>query len=399
MDIENTGTVFVSETVSIMNIIAISQGFFLGIVLLVKKNNNLSNRILALLFLAISVSMIMNYFHMTQKWSAFYCMIYVNLSFYLLYGPLMYLYTLSITGSIKKPLTRYLRHFLPFAVFLSYMVVRHRIIEWTGAMDFKPFYENTSLFSYPNLVILFLFVNLGYICRSLHVVREYKKSLEEYFSDVQRISLIWLSLLLSGAMIFIILIIAFLLLFRDLTVNYFKTELVMIIYITYLATIYMATFFTIRYPQLFNEKMRSEKIHEDEEKNGTRAPKYEKLKLDDSLKAQYTDELLHYMKLSKPYLNDSLTLRDLAGMINIPYHHLSLIINTDLKQNFYQFINTYRVEEAKTMLTLEEYKDFTILTIAFNSGFNSKTTFNTIFKQITGHTPSEYRKLHASAVL
>ena len=330
--------------------------------------------------------MMTNYFHLARQWTALYYMLYVNLSFYLLYGPLMYLYTLAITRSMRKSIAGYLWHLAPFAIFFLYMIVRHRIIEWSGEMDFRPFYLNDRLLSYPNLVIVFLVVLLGYVSRSQIIIRRYKKRLKNYFSDVEKISLVWLSMLLFGTSIFSLLLIAFLVIFRDLTVNYFNSQFVLVIYISYLATLYMLAFFTIRYPEIFNSKNIGPL-----KENGEKAPKYEKLRLDDDLRLNYCEQLLHMMKTRKPYLHDSLTLKDLAEMLKIPRHHLSIIINSDLKQNFFMFINGYRIEEAKKMLTHPEYRDMNILNIAFNSGFNSKTTFNTVFKQITGMTPTQFR--------
>ena len=370
-----------------MIIVAISQGIFLGMVLLFRKKNILSNKILAMLFFAISLGMSMNYFKIMGNHTVFYYLVYVNISFYLLYGPLMYLYTLSITGSMGKQISRYVPHFLPFTVFILYMIIRHRIIEWDGTMDLSPFQDNTTLFSYSNVVKLFLVLILVYIYRSIYIVRQYKQRLKYYFSDVEKIRLIWLSFFLAGASVFVVLLIILLLRIKDLRVNYVNSGHVLVILIVYLATIYISTFLTIRYPEIFSRSENS-----DLPEAGDRAPKYEKLRLDDDIRLQYMEELMQYMKVHKPYLRDSLTLRELADLVKIPHHHLSIIINTGLNQNFYMFINTYRVDEARKMLVDPQYRDVNILNIAFNSGFNSKTTFNTVFKQVTGMTPTEFRK-------
>jgi len=382
-----TGRTAVSEIITIMIIIAVSQGIFLGMVLLFRKKNLLSNKILAMLFFAISLGMSMNYFKITGNHTAFYYLVYVNISFYLLYGPLMYLYTLSITGSMGKQISRYTFHFLPFSIFIIYMIIRHRVIEWDGTMDLRPFQENTSILSYPNLVKLFLVIILVYIYRSIFIVRRYKQRLKYYFSDVEKIRLIWLSFFLAGASVFVVLLIILLFRIKDLRVNYINSGHVLIILCVYLATIYISTFLTIRYPEIF-----SSGDNDDLPDTGDRAPKYEKLRLDDDIRLHYMEELMQFMKLHKPYLRDSLTLRDLADLVKIPHHHLSIIINTGLNQNFYMFINTYRVDEARKMLIDPQYRDVNILNIAFNSGFNSKTTFNTVFKQVTGMTPTEFRK-------
>ena len=98
-----------------------------------------------------------------------------------------------------------------------------------------------------------------------------------------------------------------------------------------------------------------------------------------------------YMKKSKPFLNNELTLNQLAVGVNIPPHHLSQIINEHLNQNFFDFINQFRVNEFIERLPNPKYAHYALLAIAFDSGFNSKTTFNRYFKKAVGLTPSEYK--------
>lgn len=102
--------------------------------------------------------------------------------------------------------------------------------------------------------------------------------------------------------------------------------------------------------------------------------------------------LLEFMEVEKPYLNPELTIQDLAEKINIQKHHLTYIINSGLHKNFFNFVNEYRVEEFKRRVANPNYNHLTLLAIAFDSGFNSKSSFNNIFKNITGQTPSEYKK-------
>jgi AraC-like DNA-binding protein len=104
------------------------------------------------------------------------------------------------------------------------------------------------------------------------------------------------------------------------------------------------------------------------------------------------EKLLTYMERNKPYFNPELTIQDLAEKVNIPKHHLTYIINTGLDKNFFNFINEYRVEEFKRRAISPEYDHLTLVAIAFDCGFNSKSSFHNIFKNITGQTPSEYKK-------
>jgi len=97
------------------------------------------------------------------------------------------------------------------------------------------------------------------------------------------------------------------------------------------------------------------------------------------------------MKEEKLYQETQLSLQELADKIEFPSYQVSQAINEGLKQNFYDLVNSYRVEEAKRLLLDEKNKNFTILSVGFEAGFNSKTTFNTVFKKFTGQTPTEYK--------
>jgi len=98
------------------------------------------------------------------------------------------------------------------------------------------------------------------------------------------------------------------------------------------------------------------------------------------------------MNLSRPYLNPDLTLPQLATEIGISTHLLSQVINEHFKLNFFDFINQYRVEAFKEKIVNSKYGNYSILGIALECGFNSKSAFNRIFKKYTGLTPSQYKE-------
>ena len=96
------------------------------------------------------------------------------------------------------------------------------------------------------------------------------------------------------------------------------------------------------------------------------------------------------------FLDSDLNLIKMSELLNISPHQLSYVINTGFNENFYQFINKYRVEKTKELLLKKEMDNLSILGIAYESGFNSKTSFYTVFKKITGITPSEFKKRSSS---
>jgi AraC-like DNA-binding protein len=101
-------------------------------------------------------------------------------------------------------------------------------------------------------------------------------------------------------------------------------------------------------------------------------------------------KIVTLMDTQKPYLNPNLDLQKLSELVNMSMKTTSQIINHDLKTNFYEFVNKYRVKEFKYRLQQEDGDKFSLLGLAYECGFNSKSTFNHVFKKLTGQTPGEY---------
>ncbi|MFB0946173.1 MAG: AraC-like DNA-binding protein [Spirosomataceae bacterium] len=99
-----------------------------------------------------------------------------------------------------------------------------------------------------------------------------------------------------------------------------------------------------------------------------------------------------YMQTEKPYLDPSVTIQQVADGVNIPVRELSLLINKQIGKHFFDFVNEYRIAEAKKILADVEQQKLTVLEILYSVGFNSKSSFNTAFKKHTGTTPTSYRK-------
>ena len=98
------------------------------------------------------------------------------------------------------------------------------------------------------------------------------------------------------------------------------------------------------------------------------------------------------MSVDKIYLNENLSLKEFALHLKTDPNLISFILNSHMDNNFYDFVNRYRIDEVKNKLNDPANKHLTLLGIALESGFNSKTTFNRVFKQVTGITPTEFQK-------
>jgi AraC-like DNA-binding protein len=160
----------------------------------------------------------------------------------------------------------------------------------------------------------------------------------------------------------------------------------------YLFAIYFIAYFSLKQEEIFAFDNKSvieikEIIREEETKTTSRSPR-----IADSEFGLQKKKLENLMSTEKPFLNPTLGLPDLAARLSVTSHELSYLVNKGFEENFYQFVNRYRVEEAKRLLHSKEHQHLNMVGIAFESGFNSKTTFNTTFKKLTGLSPSEFQQ-------
>jgi AraC-like DNA-binding protein len=126
--------------------------------------------------------------------------------------------------------------------------------------------------------------------------------------------------------------------------------------------------------------------------------KYVSSRLTVKEKKLYHEKLMRFVNEEKPYLNSLLTLTDLATAISVPHRDLSQIINEMYQQNFYDFINKFRIDECKKILRETSGEKLTVLEAGYSVGFNSKSAFNNAFKKNTGMTPIKYRnKFHSES--
>jgi len=129
-------------------------------------------------------------------------------------------------------------------------------------------------------------------------------------------------------------------------------------------------------------------------KNGS----YQRSGLSDAQAAIYHAQLLTLMEEKKPYLNGELKASELAQMLDISVNHLSQVLNNIQQQNFFDFVNGYRIKEVIKKMEAPKNSHLTLLAMALDSGFNSKTSFNTVFKKMTHQTPSAFYKSLTSSL-
>lgn len=317
-----------------------------------------------------------------QNWSILY-----EVSHYLplLYGPLIFLFARQSLLNKKFRPADFL-HFLPFILLVAGLVM---VVVFSAYNPYSGFFYRRDTGMALQLISLIAYHGLAIQCWN-----DYRKSLKAYFSDTQRLQMSWIrQFIFASFIVCSVIAIAVYLIYihHPQSLPYrqlFAVLAVFIYWISYTALTKPSVFSVIRgfgneqAELLFLPKMT---VHRPEKK-------YSNSGLSEEDKANILSALQKTMTEQKPYLNPDLTINDLAAMIKCNRHHLSQVMNESLQQSFYDYINQYRVDEARQMLADPLKEEFKIASIAYDAGFNSLSTFNDVFKKITGTTPSAYKK-------
>jgi len=347
--------------------------FFL--LLVSKKLRNLDHTLLGAIFLLITINSI--YVFSFHKEDTFFYLQYfseLNYAIPLLYPPLLWLYTKSVTNISFKLGYKQFLHFAPFIVFLliliSPLVSNYKLIE-------------SKHIGYP---LIKLVITPFYIIAVLRLLKKYRMRLLNQFSFDRKIKLFWLTWVTVGAAVLWILGLSGYI-YNNLNQGH-KTLLYDIYVLSFLSLyLFILAFVAFKFTDIFNKKREEDSPVKLEDEN---VQKELEKKVD--LKNDDLNSLIKIMESDKPYLDPLLSINKLAEISKLPQYKISKILNTSLNQNFYDFINTYRVNEVKQRLEDGEAKSFSILGIAIDCGFNSKASFNRVFKKITGTTPTAFIK-------
>ncbi|RPH32747.1 MAG: AraC family transcriptional regulator [Bacteroidales bacterium] len=368
-------------------IIGIFEGIFLAMLILTKKKKSVSDFILAVFFLAFAINIFLSYIEAYNRQNGFPYpwFIFTAAPFLLLHGPILWLYIKSLTDQYFRFKAIYLLNLIPFAG----MILQHSIEIYSIPVNERIAYVLSETFkqsfTYPVFLLLIAFSQIVYFYFGLKLIVKYKGEIEGYFSQTIGIDLKWLNLGLKSWILLSVFVNSFFII--DLFVPIATFGLLQFLSFI-IASVYLVFigFYGIKQENLFLTKT----IDVNLEKTLMHHPEGSPIKpLREDEKA-FIQTLLDYMRLQKPYLQPEITLSMLSKELKVSSEYLSDIINTDLNKNFFDFINYYRVEEFKKQCKDLQNKNLNIIGIAYNCGFNSKATFNRVFKKVSGHTPSEY---------
>jgi AraC-like DNA-binding protein len=376
---------------TILCIVGVAQGLLLSTLLLQKRKAVRANLFLAFLMLFYSL-----YIADKTLAAADFYLRFPYLSLLLrdatfAFGPLHYLYARALINSDFRFSKKQSLHFLPFLIAKTnyiylYFFSDKQIIDALSG-DYSP--ERPFVFIIDNFSVVLQ--GLIYMALTLVLLNRHSIKIKNVFSDTEKRTLEWLRIMTQLAIV--VWLLAFFINVLKMTGNPPILTTISIIAMATSLYVYVIGYLGLRQqeilfplstpePQQTAGNTTSHIINE----------KYAKSGLSRDKAKQHLSDLLQLMEKERPFINANLTLNELADELSISSHNLSQIINTQLKQTYFDFINHYRVEEVKKALADPAREHYTLLAIALDAGFNSKSSFNAVFKKHTNMTPFQYKQ-------
>ncbi len=356
------------------------QALFYALLLFNKKNKQLADKVLSCWMLVLGI-------HLLFAWLIFEDSIVDILwlggsdsGIFTSHMVFLYVYSKILTNPKFKFQIRSLLYLLPIlVVYIS--SIPFYILPYQKKIEFASNKESISFLYILPIFFQILFYTI-YLIKTLKVISAHRKSIKNIFSYDTKVDLAWLKNLIVCFMGLTLLLIVL-----ALVLSFKQSNVLTVDEVFYLSLVFLT--FIIGY-----QGYKQGKIFAYETKTPTRTKKgkipstsgFGQTEIGKNAQA-----LIDLMDKEKPYLDSELTLYSLAKIAGLSTSELSAILNNNLKNSFYDFVNKYRVEEFKREIKNPQKAHYTILAIAYEVGFNSKASFNRIFKNFTGITPSNYK--------
>ncbi len=360
--------------ITIISILGGAQGLFLTFSLLALKKHRLqANRYLATAIFVLSLTLVIAFLHFSRLVLQVPHLYNITPLFTLFYGPLLLFYVTDILQPKRRSKIWRTVHFSPVIIFIYLLWPMLNMRGETKAMYLMNIFEDRFLPALNPLSMVRIGHLAVYLAICFIVYRNAAKSPESRSNGAHEARLAWVIRVLAGSAI----------IWGIYTFFYFYDQhwLNIAAPIAITLALYGIGFYAVRFPELFRDVQLK-----------SASAKYGYSKLSGEEKSRFKELLVEVLRTDKLFTNPDLKLQVLAQRLGVSAQNLSQIINEQFNQNFSEFINSYRVEEAKKLLLCEEHKHLTIVAIANDVGFNSKSAFNSAFKKVTHQTPSEFIK-------
>jgi AraC-like DNA-binding protein len=370
------------QLLAALNLLGVAQALLLAAVLLsVQRGNRTANRLLAALLIAIAISVGGDTLSNMRSVLVSPHLRKIQTPFYFLGAPLLFLYIRVLISRQSVFDKKNFLHFIPFGLCVLYLLPFY-IQSGEAKLQHLSTYDRPSWYIVRSALLIFQF--LVYLTLIVSTIVAYSRRVKDQPSPADRailyqvrfLVMVFLALWVFGVLHYILTI-------RYPSYDNAVTDLLVPVCLS--AFVYALGYIGLRKPEAVTGM----------DDPPPPSKKYEKSTLTLERGDAYLKRLLELMEKERPYTDGDLTLQKLAKTLAISPHHLSQMINEQLNQNFFDFVNLYRIGEAKRMLRDPARKHFSILTISEEVGFNSKSAFNTAFKKHVNMTPSEFRKVAA----
>jgi AraC-like DNA-binding protein len=361
-------------------VIGVAQGLFLILVLLIRKRHKHQegHSFLVAVIASLTLSVFCQLIFDSRQYHAFPHIAVIMSGVLFLIGPLLYLYVRRVMYG--NPLTVLSGlNLLPFiinTVFLLSIILPLSADGLNQGLDES--YESRagtagiSLYTWIKLLHLVLY---GWLI--ILLIYRHERQLKNNLSNIDLVRLRWVKFMLYGYMLLIMIPVTKILSDYFLWFEFENADIAATLYVAF--WIFAISYFWMQEPVVFSRVP-----------DLAQEARYSSSALTEEKSLDLLTRLQNIMKEKKPFLNPSLTLSDLAMQLSARPHYLSQVINERLGLCFFDFVNQYRVEEFKRLFHNKSMQSFTILAIAFETGFNNKVSFNKAFKKFTGLTPSGY---------
>lgn len=374
---------------NVIFIIGALQALFFSILIFNKKKKDVSDKILAVWMLVFFVQLAVPFIAYSKIHIYNFYFSGVDIPLLALHAAFLFVYAKALVNRNNKFECKWLLHLLPtIAVFISILPYFLSTAEEKAA-----FYDNSVAvydFRYISSVLVssvLIGLSFGvYLFLTLKLLNKHRQEIKKEYSYEKDVDLKWLRNLAIAITVFVALLLWGIIIIELKIISLFQGDCIM--YSLFVLLIYTIGFCGFKQGHVFvyhpyKEEPKKEKVTPIESQDIILTSRNDRM---------FIRHLKIYMEVEKPYLNNKQNLHDLAKSLEVTSTYLSKILNNCLEINFYQFINKYRVEEVQRRIRENKQLQMPLLTIALECGFNSKATFNRIFKDVTGLTPSEYQK-------
>jgi AraC-like DNA-binding protein len=348
--------------------IGFCQSLFAAILMFTKRNNAMSDRILSgwLMLLAIDfLSCGINSKIFVQP---------LLISSFLLFNPALYLYVGSLTRHRFKLHWAQLLHLIPYLFFGTYTYIIQEPFQLNSFFQHDNHFTFRIIFGAVNLISWLVYNPL-----TLILVHKFRMNLRTELSNIEKnenlgwVLVVAVFYVVYCLLAFIITVVVFFDKLDPLSPHFYNYSMLLVL-------IYIMSFYGLRQRQVSKHLLIA----------GTKTP-YLNSNLSPENKYLIRQKIVDYFEKEKAYLNPDLNMNLLSKSLGIPKYQITEVLNTDIGKSFFNFVNFYRVEAVKLMLSDSSNK-FSIEAIGYDCGFSSKSSFYTVFKSMTGKTPVSYRE-------